>query len=623
MQNQRHKRILTVLFIGFACCGSVTGCSQSASSGLNAVQTINNDSTLDGEEKSKKIFALYQKITNDPSLNATQRQHALEVAGFTGGVQSGQDGSGTAVIIGVLAAMLLVGALIARQRQQAAYEASWSANAYGSKGSSSRSSGKPTSKGSKSNGGSAPTPVRSSAPPLPPMGQMGLDPMAGYAAEKPTVKIPSNQREVDALPFDERGASFFTSRPYPSAMLTRAYITVGGKEHRIVCTTEEAEQINTGARPMVRAFTIDGRTEPWYYWEMYNPFGNYWAAMNEEWLPGGKRAIVCFVPLDEVDPQLPGYYSKGDKKEAAEVPAPSDEKPTGAAADMDADWLRLIEIAQSEDGGAPPVPGPVSTRSPLATPSFKSNGSHATSEVFEHEEAAKMAEEARKLEAEQLAKASELAKAAQAAKADRIAKLAKAMEEAEAAEQAQLAEAARLAKEAQKAKELQLAKAKLLAEEAKAAQARAAELARAMEIVRAHEAEQARQAELAKLAEITDAEAAAKAEEQAASKLEDVSRRVRQLAQSSNLNYATSSAPPVNPRQLRPHVESTPKVESPSSVGSAVGVVDEPVEAVDPLVEFLNSAAQSGELDAEAIRRIRRQIQIEAEEAAARRRAEV
>lgn len=136
------------------------------------------------------------------------------------------------------------------------------------------------------------------------------------------VKLPASQLEVDALPFEERGTSFFTARPAPADMLEYADIETGIWIHSVVCTREEAQQVAIGKIPLIRAFTVGDKTAPWYDWDGFNPYDNYWDAMSGDWRVGGARAIACWISLDQCDPALKGYYmGSRDEEEEERTPA--------------------------------------------------------------------------------------------------------------------------------------------------------------------------------------------------------------------------------------------------------------------------------------------------------------
>lgn len=154
------------------------------------------------------------------------------------------------------------------------------------------------------------SPAKSTKPSKPQVAVTASPPPVRAVAAEPVVdKIPENQAEVDAMAYDERGASFFSSRPIPRSRLVNVVINLGGHEHRVAATEQEAEQVKAGKLPKIRAFTVGDRTEPWYAWEEYNPFESYWAALDGEWRPGGQRAIAIQIPLESCDPTLKGYYT--------------------------------------------------------------------------------------------------------------------------------------------------------------------------------------------------------------------------------------------------------------------------------------------------------------------------
>ncbi|MDX1934667.1 MAG: tetratricopeptide repeat protein [Capsulimonadales bacterium] len=85
------------------------------------------------------------------------------------------------------------------------------------------------------------------------------------------------QADLEALPPEARGVSFFSGRPMPSDELVPVRIVIDGQTRTVMATREEAEQIRRGETPSVLAFRDEnGRTVPWYEHRSYDPYRDYY-----------------------------------------------------------------------------------------------------------------------------------------------------------------------------------------------------------------------------------------------------------------------------------------------------------------------------------------------------------
>lgn len=85
------------------------------------------------------------------------------------------------------------------------------------------------------------------------------------------------QAEIESIPQNERGVSFFSGQPLPRSALVPVSIVIVGQKRSVMATREEAAQIMRGETPAVRAFD-DGRGQyiPWYEYQGYDPYRNYY-----------------------------------------------------------------------------------------------------------------------------------------------------------------------------------------------------------------------------------------------------------------------------------------------------------------------------------------------------------
>ncbi|MBC8137411.1 MAG: hypothetical protein H8F28_16140 [Fibrella sp.] len=101
------------------------------------------------------------------------------------------------------------------------------------------------------------------------------------------------QREVESIPQNERGVSFFSGQPMPKSALVPVTMVIDGQKRTVMATREEAAQIMRGETPAVRAFD-DGRGNyvPWYEHRGYDPYHSYYGG----WGMGG-GGLGTFVNL--------------------------------------------------------------------------------------------------------------------------------------------------------------------------------------------------------------------------------------------------------------------------------------------------------------------------------------
>lgn len=100
------------------------------------------------------------------------------------------------------------------------------------------------------------------------------------------------QAEINQIPADQRGVSFFSGRPLPASDLIPVNIVVQGQKRTVMASREEAESIRRGQTPQVRAFPGDnGQYVPWYEHRNYDPYRDYYGG----W--GYSSGVGSFVDL--------------------------------------------------------------------------------------------------------------------------------------------------------------------------------------------------------------------------------------------------------------------------------------------------------------------------------------
>jgi thioredoxin-like negative regulator of GroEL len=97
------------------------------------------------------------------------------------------------------------------------------------------------------------------------------------------------QRRLEQIPEDERGVSFFSGQPAPRHELVPVTMVIDGQKREVLATREEAEAIQRGETPRVRAFEEDGRQVPWHENRRYDPYRDYYGGWG---YGGGMGSLV-------------------------------------------------------------------------------------------------------------------------------------------------------------------------------------------------------------------------------------------------------------------------------------------------------------------------------------------
>ncbi len=103
--------------------------------------------------------------------------------------------------------------------------------------------------------------------------------------------LPDSQPLVDAIPAKQRGVSFFSGRPAPVSSLVPVTLTLGGQSRQVLVTPDEADALRRGEMPQVRSFQTGGQSVPWYAYNGYDPYRDYWRYQNSGW--GGMDGFVA------------------------------------------------------------------------------------------------------------------------------------------------------------------------------------------------------------------------------------------------------------------------------------------------------------------------------------------
>lgn len=274
--------------------------------------------------------AEYARIMNDPTLTTQQKMMKLDNVNYDTNEPMEVASFSIAGGVGGLLVLLL---LIKKKMDQGALAAAMQS---GGARASAKGAANPAPRGKSAQPAAAvaqrPAATlmqRSYAAPVATPSSAVAGPAVGAALDdlpnQPPVRvnrIPENQQDVDEIPEDEQGVSFFSSRPLPRWALEELVIVIEGHERLVMATPQECQSYRDGDSPKVRGFSANGKTFPWYEFRNYDPYRHYWIARHRDWniFRGGVTATL--VKVDNLNPDLPGYYDV-DEDEACAPDAPA------------------------------------------------------------------------------------------------------------------------------------------------------------------------------------------------------------------------------------------------------------------------------------------------------------
>ncbi len=122
----------------------------------------------------------------------------------------------------------------------------------------------------------------------------GTGKIAGDDAVRP-IPFPTNQTQVNQVPSGERAVSFFSSQPAPVGALTPVTLNIDGQQRTVMATPQEAEQVRRGQIPAIRSFNVGGTNVPWYAYNQYDPYNDYYTYQNNGWRGVAGGAIAGFL----------------------------------------------------------------------------------------------------------------------------------------------------------------------------------------------------------------------------------------------------------------------------------------------------------------------------------------
>ncbi|MDR3708068.1 MAG: hypothetical protein P4L33_07190 [Capsulimonadaceae bacterium] len=140
--------------------------------------------------------------------------------------------------------------------------------------------------------------------------------------KRPPIGIPKSQEEVDEIPVEHRGLSFFTSMPASDTVLIAINVPIGESLRMVHALPTEVEAIHEGRMPLVRSFGLNGSVIPWYDWADYHPYLHYFEADNDGWAWLGSNIVACWRPLATLSEDIDRYMAcEADTSTAADLDA--------------------------------------------------------------------------------------------------------------------------------------------------------------------------------------------------------------------------------------------------------------------------------------------------------------
>ncbi|MGC8667257.1 MAG: tetratricopeptide repeat protein [Chthonomonadales bacterium] len=113
-------------------------------------------------------------------------------------------------------------------------------------------------------------------------GRALIDRSAGGAPPSVPDAVPPTQTQApppqdwSTVPADQRGVCFFCSRPMLLSELTPVTVNLSGQQQKVLACPDDLATIKTGQMPQIRAFNDNGRYVPWYAYQGYDPYRDYY-----------------------------------------------------------------------------------------------------------------------------------------------------------------------------------------------------------------------------------------------------------------------------------------------------------------------------------------------------------
>lgn len=107
--------------------------------------------------------------------------------------------------------------------------------------------------------------------PIPTTGMGGVPPIqTGTSAS-------DESTDWHQVPDQQKGVCFFCSKPSLINELTPVTINLNGSQQKVLSCQNDLQTIQTGQTPQIRAFNVNGNYVPWYAYNGYDPYQDYYS----------------------------------------------------------------------------------------------------------------------------------------------------------------------------------------------------------------------------------------------------------------------------------------------------------------------------------------------------------
>ncbi len=101
------------------------------------------------------------------------------------------------------------------------------------------------------------------------------------------------------VPKEEKGVCFFCSRPALLRELTPVSVNLDGSQQKVLACPDDLVTIKSGQMPQMRTFQQDGRNVPWYAYQGYDPYRDYYHP--GYWGGGAGSFVTGMLAMNAID----------------------------------------------------------------------------------------------------------------------------------------------------------------------------------------------------------------------------------------------------------------------------------------------------------------------------------
>lgn len=103
----------------------------------------------------------------------------------------------------------------------------------------------------------------------------------------------------NSVPKDEKGVCFFCSRPALLRELTPVTVNLDGKQQKVLACQDDLATVKSGQVPQIRAFQQGSQYVPWYAYQGYEPYRDYYN--NSYWGGGAGSFVTGMIAMNAID----------------------------------------------------------------------------------------------------------------------------------------------------------------------------------------------------------------------------------------------------------------------------------------------------------------------------------